>query len=85
MKLHILIQNNGDGSSSPRFVLDPDVLQACQDNFEDAEMHPGVDGDGFHYTSIEVPDGSTAQSLGLSEYSIITKEYLEENYQITVE
>lgn len=84
MKLHILIKNNGDGSSSPRFVLDPAVLQACQDNFECSESHPGVDGDGFHYTSIEVPDNSTAQSLGLSQYSVITKESLLEDYEITV-
>ena len=85
MQLHILIKNNGDGSSGPRFVLDPVVLQACQDNFEDSEEHPGVDGDGFHYTSINVPEGSTAESLGISQYSVITKQNLLEDYNITVE
>lgn len=25
----------------------------------------GVDGDGFHYSTINVPDGSTGESLGV--------------------
>lgn len=85
MELYILIQNSGDGSYSNKFILDPDVLQACEDNFEDCEIHPGVDGDGFHYSTINVPDGSTAESLGISEYSFISKQTMLEDYQITVE
>lgn len=84
MQLYILINNSGDGSYSNRFILDPAVLQACQDNFECSESHPGVDGDGFHYTTINVPDGSTAESLGLSEHQLITAQSLAEGFNIHI-
>ena len=85
MNLYILIGSNGDGSYSNKFILDPDVLMACEENFDDCETHPGVDGDGFHYTTIKVPDNSTPESLGLSKYSVITKESLLEDYNISID
>ncbi len=85
MNLYILIKSNGDGSYSNKFILDSDVLMACEENFDEYERHPGVDGDGFHYTTINVPDGSTIESLGLSKYSVITKESLLEDYDISID
>jgi hypothetical protein len=41
-------------------------------------------GDGFHYTSIKVPDGSTPETLGLYQHTIITKEDMLDKYNITV-
>ena len=84
MQLHILIKNNGDGSSSNLFILDPDVLAACEAHFECSETHPGVDGDGFHYASINIPDNSTIESLGLSEWDILSKEDMLNDYNIVV-
>lgn len=76
MELYILISNGGDGSYHANFVLDPAVLALLQNAYEedkvDYEYCPGVDGDGFHYSSITVPEGSTKESLGI--YSLMTLE-----------
>lgn len=60
MKLYMLIQNSGDGSYSIRYTLDANLISKLE-NF---------DGDGFNPRSIEVPDGSTYESLGISQWSI---------------
>jgi hypothetical protein len=79
MKLYILIQNNGDGSSSNFFVLDPDVLKHYEDSYWKSNASssidmPGVDCDGFNYNTLNVPDGSTAHSLGIPLNRMLTKE-----------
>lgn len=82
MKLYILINNGGDGSYHPSFVLDKNVIDRLQEAYDqdlmDYENGPGVDGDGFHYTTVEVPDGSTPKSLDVGEYSFITMENVHE-------
>lgn len=75
-QIFILIKNNGDGSSSTRFVLDPKLIVAMERADEmgllDCEQHAGVDGDGFHYSTINVPENFTPQDLGISEGKIIS-------------
>lgn len=69
MKLYLLVSNGGDGSYSINKTLNKEWIDEQQrryDNGEsDFEFDPGIDGDGFHYDTIEVPDGSTLESLGI--------------------
>jgi hypothetical protein len=69
MKLYVLISNGGDGSYYPLYVLNPQHIERLQNAYDneklDYEYGPGVDGDGFHYSAINVPDGSTEDSLGI--------------------
>jgi len=68
--LYVLIKDGGDGSSYPCYTLDSDLiakLQEAHDNDRmDYENGIGVDGDGFHYDTIQVPDDATPESLGIS-------------------
>jgi hypothetical protein len=68
-KLYVLVSNGGDGSYSPQFTLDPDLVarleKAYEEGFMDCGNGIGCDGDGFHYETINVPDNSTPESLGI--------------------
>lgn len=67
MLLYILISNGGDGSYSPQYVLDPAVIEELERQDDVGELGESwYDGDGFHYDTVTVPDGSTAESLGIS-------------------
>ncbi len=66
--LFILIRDGGDGSYYPVFTLDPDVIARHQERYDNDELESGdtgMDGDGFHYTTINVPDDATYESLGI--------------------
>lgn len=82
MKLFILVSDGGDGSYHPVYTLDPALIakmkEAADSGKMDYENGYGCDGDGFHYDTIEVPDGSTAESLGISKYGFIDEDFLEE-------
>lgn len=68
-KLYILIANGGDGSYYPKYVMDKKVidrLQKAADNETmDYEFGVGMDGDGFHYATLNLPDECTPKSLGI--------------------
>lgn len=71
MKLFVICGNGGDGSTYPNFVLDEALIErldeySLSDEVSDWFLETYCDGDGFHYTTINVPDGSTAESLGVS-------------------
>lgn len=69
MKLYVLISDGGDGSYYPQYTLNPELIEKLEDAHDrgtmDYENGIGCDGDGFHYSTIEVPDGSTPKSLGI--------------------
>lgn len=67
MLLYIIISNSGDGSFSTNYTLDPDVITELESQESDGtlDFERWSDGDGFHYDTINVPDGSTAESLGV--------------------
>jgi hypothetical protein len=73
-KLYILISNGGDGSYYPQYVLDFEVLNLIQEAYDqdlvDYESCPGVDGDGFHWDQINIPDDATPDSLGISVMTV---------------
>lgn len=77
MKLYLLVNDGGDGSYHISYSLSRakiEELQAKYDNGDADCGDVGVDGDGFHYSTIEVPDGSTAASLGLSDWQLLENE-----------
>lgn len=69
--LYILTQDNGDGSYSHRFTFDTAWIQEQHklDNAGELGCEDlGVDGDGFHYTVIQVPEDATYDSLAIGPY-----------------
>lgn len=64
--LYILISDGGDGSYYPHYTFNSDWIakQESRDDY-DYECDLGVDGDGFHYDTLTVPDGCTLKSLGI--------------------
>ena len=76
-KLYICVQDEGDGSQYPYFTLDKRIIDKLEAGFEYGiydYSDIGCDGDGFHYETINIPDGSTYKSLGITE-SIIEDTY----------
>lgn len=67
--LYVLISDGGDGSSYPCYTFDSDFIAQLQKADDDGllacDNGIGVDGDGFHYSVLNVPEHCTAQSLGI--------------------
>jgi len=74
MKLYILVADCGDGSYSLRYTLDADLIARLENYDGCSDCHAGFDGDGFNPSDIEVPDGSTYESLGISQWAIVDPE-----------
>lgn len=68
-KLYVLVSNNGDGSYSANFTMNKKWIDKQQVRYNagesDYEYDVGVDGDGFHYTTLTLPDECTLESLGI--------------------
>lgn len=66
-KLFVLVSNGGDGSSYPQYTFNEEWInvQKERDDFNYDGYDLGVDGDGFHYDTLMVPDECTLQSLGI--------------------
>jgi hypothetical protein len=72
--LYLLVSDGGDGSYSISYTLDPETIRLRQEAYDNDEYEhgdPGVDGDGFHYSTIQVPADATYASLGISEWSVL--------------
>lgn len=79
-KLYVLVSDGGDGSQYPRFTLNADLInkleKAYDEDLMDYENGIGCDGDGFHYTTLTVPDECTKESLG--GYSFLEDDYADQ-------
>lgn len=67
--LYVLIGDGGDGSYNPRFTFNSDWIAQQEERYDNGELEwpaLGVDGDGFHYTKLQVPEECTLESLGIS-------------------
>lgn len=68
--LYLLVSNGGDGSYSVQYSMSDEWIakqEARYDNDElDYECDAGVDGDGFHYDTIKIPDDMTKEQLGIT-------------------
>lgn len=71
MKLYLTIVNAGDGSNYPNFTLEKEAIDELERLYEEGDNDGwGVDGDGFTYTEINVPDDSTKETLGISLFTL---------------
>lgn len=67
-KLFALISDGGDGSYSVWFTMNEEFIAAHEERYDKCELESGdlgVDGDGFHYETLTVPDECTLESLGI--------------------
>lgn len=82
MELFVLIADGGDGSYYPQYTLNPELIAKLQEAYDeelmDYETGIGCDGDGFHYDTINVPDNSTSETLGIS---FLDDDYADEFFQ----
>lgn len=68
--LFVLISDGGDGSYSANYTFNKafiDQLKARDNAGKSEHGELGVDGDGFHYDTLNVPDECTLDSLGQSD------------------
>lgn len=67
--LYILISDGGDGSFYPNYTFNTELIDKLQKAADDDRMcydnGIGVDGDGFHYDTLNVPEDATYESLGI--------------------
>lgn len=68
--LYVLVSNSGDGSYAINFTMNQEWIDNQQEAYDngdvDYEYGIGIDGDGFSYSTINVPKGSTLKSLGIT-------------------
>lgn len=68
-KLFIIVADGGDGSYYPRYTMDAELVERISrlvDN-DVLDYDSGLtDGDGFHYSTVTIPDECTPESLGVS-------------------
>lgn len=81
-KLYVLISDGGDGSYHPKYTLNPDLIAKMQKAYDEDKMDYengyGVDGDGFHYDTILVPDDATPELLGISKYRFLPDDFADQ-------
>lgn len=70
-KLFVIIKNCGDGSSTAVYTFNEKWVNAFEtrvdaDDIEEWEFEQWVDGDGFHYDVLNVPEECTLESLGIT-------------------
>jgi hypothetical protein len=66
--LYVIISDGGDGSYYPHYTLNSDLILKLQQAYDKNLMNYddiGCDGDGFHYSTINVPEECTIESLGI--------------------
>lgn len=67
--LYVLVSDGGDGSYYPQYTLNYKLIAHLQELADsgtiDYESGVGIDGDGFHFGTIQVPDDATPESLGI--------------------
>ncbi len=80
MKLFALISNGGDGSYSTNYTFNQSFIDRLETAYNDGKMDYenglGVDGDGFHYDTLTVPDECTLASLSIHYDAADTYEYI---------
>jgi hypothetical protein len=68
--LYVLICNAGDGSNYLQFSMSSEWIAKQQERDNNGELDydsVGVDGDGFSYTTLNIPEEATPESLGIGE------------------
>jgi len=67
--LFVLVADGGDGSYFTRYTFNAEWIKSQTEKHDndqlDYEFALGVDGDGFHYEILTVPNECTLESLGI--------------------
>lgn len=66
--LYVFAWDSGDGSVSIRYTMNEDWVVKMETLNENGELDYDsgwIDGDGFHYSVLTVPDECTLESLGI--------------------
>ena len=66
--LYVFTRDNGDGSTSTQYTMNEDWIVKMETLNENGELDLDsgwIDGDGFHYDVLTVPDECTLESLGI--------------------
>lgn len=64
--LYLVIQNCGDGSNTIQYTFDETLINKMKEMYNKDELSDSyMDGDGFHYDTLNVPDECTYESLGI--------------------
>jgi len=68
-KLFLLVNDCGDGSYSIKYTFNEAWIERQQERYDnnelDCQYDAGVDGDGFNYKILTVPDECTLESLDI--------------------
>ena len=67
-KLYILTSDAGDGSRGVRYSMSREWIDKQQERYDSNELDyddGGVDGNGFSYRTLNVPEEMTAKDLGI--------------------
>lgn len=73
-KLYIAISDSGDGSQALFYTFDKELVVTMDDpdNY-DLIGENWMSGDGFQYQEINVPESSTMEDLGISQYRVLDR------------
>jgi hypothetical protein len=66
--LYVLVHDAGDGSYHPAFTFNSEWITEMEEKHDSGELDYDSgwsDGDGFHYTTLQVPEECTLKSLGI--------------------
>lgn len=66
--LYVFARDNGDGSTSTQYTMNESwvlKMESLNDNGELDYDSGWIDGDGFHYDTLTVPEECTLKSLGI--------------------
>ena len=66
--LYILTSDGGDGSRGIHYTMNKAFIDRLQEKYVNDEMDYdslGVDGDGFGYSTLTLPDECSLESLGI--------------------
>ena len=67
-QLFVITGDGGDGSFHAYYTFNKDWIEEREQQYNRGELDYysiGVDGDGFHYDTLTVPDECTLESLGI--------------------
>jgi hypothetical protein len=68
--LYILVTDAGDGSYYLSYTFNSEWIEKVKDLYHQGKLEwdfPGMDGDGFNYKVLTVPEECTLESLGIRD------------------
>lgn len=63
--LYVLVSDRGDGSYGTHFTFNTEWIRIQESKVDHNDFAIGVDGDGFHYSVINIPEFMSLKDLGI--------------------